>query len=94
MKGENSYNMVYLAFIHNRQQFTSIPNYLSDGQNSELNKVSHGLPQDFVLGPFYLLSLLSTKITYGDIPTWQSWVYSLLMIAAKISSLQTSHLRK
>ena len=37
-------------FIHNRQQFTSI-----DGQNPEINKISHGVPESSVLSP--LLSI-------------------------------------
>ena len=43
----------FSSFIHNRQQFTSI-----DGQNSDLNKISHRVPQGSILGPLLILELL------------------------------------
>ena len=42
------------SFIHSRQQFTSI-----DGQNSELNKIFHGVPQRSVLGPVLFIILIN-----------------------------------
>ena len=40
----------FSSFIYNRQQCTSI-----DGQNSELNKISHGVPKSSVLGPLLFI---------------------------------------
>ena len=49
------------SFIYNRQQFTSI-----DGQNSEFNKISHGIPQGSVLGPL-LLTIFINNLHYAAI---------------------------
>ena len=42
------------SFIYNKQQFTSV-----DGQNSEFNKISHGVPQSSVLGPLLFIIFIN-----------------------------------
>ena len=51
----------FSSFIHNRQQFISI-----DGQNSELNKISHGVSQSTILGPV-LFTIFINNLRYAAI---------------------------
>ena len=49
----------FSSFIHNRQQFISI-----DEQNSELNKISHGVSQGTILGPL-LFTIFINNLHYA-----------------------------
>ena len=49
----------FSSFIHNRQQFISI-----DEQNSELNKISHGVSQGTILDPL-LFTIFINNLHYA-----------------------------
>ena len=53
---------LFYSSIHSRQQFISI-----DGQNSELNKISHGVPQGSVLVDPLLFIIFISELHYTAI---------------------------